>query len=155
MLELYSAPLRRLSAAYMPELSDRQDLFQEIALALWTSFPSFRAEASERTWVYRVAHNVALTCSAKRRRQQRTEEVMEPAIHDPAPPQDVRRLALLNSVQQLEPVDRQLIVLHLEGLTAREIEEVTGMTANNIGVRLTRIRRKLASALTTSEGSAK
>lgn len=50
VLEAYTGPLRRLCAAYMQDPSDRQDLFQEIALALWTAWPRFRADASERTW---------------------------------------------------------------------------------------------------------
>jgi len=135
----------------MQEPSDRQDLFQEIAMALWTALPRFRGAASERTWLYRIAHNVALTYSAKRRWRHRLEESIDGPICDPVTQVDPRRLALLESLQQLNPVDRQLMLLYLEGLSAREIEEVTGLTANNVGVRLTRLRRKLASTLKAKE----
>lgn len=153
LLEAYTGPLRRLCAAYMEDLSDRQDLFQEIALALWTAWPRFRAEASERTWLYRVAHNVSLTYAAKRRRQYRSEQAIQETMPDPGCQDDSRHLALLQAVRQLEAVDRQLALLYLEGLTALEMEEITGLKANNIGVRLTRLRRKLACALRTKGGS--
>jgi len=94
----------------MQDPSDRQDLFQEIALALWTAWPRFRADASERTWLYRVAHNVALTYASKRRRQHRSEEPIQMTMPDPACNDDSRRLALLQSVQRLEAVDRQLVL---------------------------------------------
>jgi RNA polymerase sigma-70 factor (ECF subfamily) len=137
----------------MQNPSDRQDLFQEIAMALWTALPRFRAAASERTWLYRIAHNVALTYSSKRRRQHRSEQPLEVTMRDPGPMLDSRRFTLLQAVQKLEAVDRQLVFLYLEGLSAREMEDITGMTADNIGVRLSRLRRKLACALKTEGGS--
>jgi RNA polymerase sigma factor (sigma-70 family) len=152
LLEAYTGPLRRLCAAYMQSPSDRQDLFQEIAVALWTAFPRFRADASERTWLYRIAHNIALTYSSKRRRQHRSEQPLEATMPSPEPMADSRRLTLLQAVQKLEAVDRQLVFLYLEGLSAREMEDITGMTAGNIEVRLSRLRRKLANAVKTEGG---
>jgi len=153
LLEAYARPLRRLCAAYMPDQSDRQDLFQEIALALWTARPKFRASASERTWLYRIAHNVALTYAAKRRRQHRTEEPIQIATPDQASQDDGRHAALLQAIQLLDTVDRQLALLYLEGLAAREMEDITGLTANNIGVRLTRLRHKLTTSLNPKGGT--
>lgn len=151
LMTVYGPALRRLCATYVRDPSDREDLFQDIAIALWTALPRFRGDASERTWLYRIAHNVALTYAAKRRRQQRSEQPSDKPIGDPTSQMDHRRIALLESIQQLSPVDRQLVQLYLEGLTAREIEDVTGLTANNVGVRLTRLRRKLRSALRAQE----
>jgi RNA polymerase sigma-70 factor, ECF subfamily len=151
LIAVYGAAVRRLCASYVREPSDREDLFQDIAVALWTALPRFRGDASERTWLYRIAHNVALTSVAKRRRQQRSEQPSDKLIGDPSSQIDHRRIALLESIHQLGPVDRQLVQLYLEGLSAREIEDVTGLTANNVGVRLTRLRHKLRSALRAKE----
>jgi RNA polymerase sigma factor (sigma-70 family) len=49
--------LMRLAAAYTRTASDRDDLFQEIALAIWQALPGFRGESSERTFLFRIAHN--------------------------------------------------------------------------------------------------
>ena len=150
MLRRYIAPLRRLAWSYEHEPAAREDLFQEIAMALWTALPRFRGDSSERTFIYRVAHNTALTVTARRRRHGTREQQGEPH-HEPASPFDheadaidkQRRALLWTEVQDLPIQDRQVIVLHLEGLSAAEIEAVTGLTAGAIATRLTRIRQKL------------
>ena len=151
LLDGYGRALRRLCAAYLQSSGDRQDLFQEIAAALWSALPGFRGAASERTWVYRIAHNVAYSYARKRRRQYRSELQMDALPDDGLAPENPRRRVLLEAVQQLDSSDRQVVLLYLEGLSAREIEQVTGLSANSIGVRLSRLRRRLASIVTSKE----
>ena len=148
LLDAYGRALRRLCAAYLQGSGDQQDLFQEIAAAL---LPSFRGAASERTWVYRIAHNVAYSYAKKRRRQCQSELQMDPLPDDRLAPEDPRRPVLLDAVQQLNSIDRQVVLLYLEGLSAREIEQVTSLSANSINVRLSRLRRRLASIVMSKE----
>lgn len=54
--------------AYEADADKRRDLTQDIHLALWRSFESFDGRCSLRTWIYRVAHNVAATYVARQRR---------------------------------------------------------------------------------------
>src|SRR5271167_3969135 len=82
LMEQYEPPLRRLAGAYLQKPADREDLVQEIALALWQAIPSFRSDASERTWLYRIAHNVAISSSAKLRRTL-SREGQVPELFDP------------------------------------------------------------------------
>ena len=151
LLDAYGGALRRLCAAYLQGGGDQQDLFQEIAAALWSALPGFRGDASERTWVYRIAHNVAYSYAKKRRRQCQSELQMDALPDHRLAPEDPRRPVLLEAVQQLDSLDRQVVLLYLEGLSAREIEQVTGMSANSIGVRLSRLRRRLASMVMSKE----
>jgi RNA polymerase sigma-70 factor (ECF subfamily) len=151
LLDTYGGALRRLSAAYLQSVGDQQDLFQEIAAAIWSALPGFRGDASERTWVYRIAHNVAYSYAKKRRRQCQSELQMDALPDHNLAPEDPRRPVLLEAVQQLDSLDRQVVLLYLEGLSAREIEQVTGMSANSIGVRLSRLRRRLASMVMSKE----
>jgi RNA polymerase sigma-70 factor, ECF subfamily len=157
LLRRYAAPLKRLAWSYEQDSSARDDLLQEIALALWTALPHFRGDASERTWVYRVAHNTAISFVTSRKRRSR-EQPGEPP-HEPASTANPERAAieqqrreqLWSAVQDLPLADRQVVVLHLEGLSAAEIEAVTGLTAGAIATRLTRIRQKLAASIRGSE----
>jgi RNA polymerase sigma factor (sigma-70 family) len=153
ILRTYDQALHRLSSIYMKDMSDRQDLFQEIAVALWTALPRFRRAASERTWLYRIAHNVALTYSSRRRQQRHEELPMETLTCEPATMNDYRGYALFEAVQQLGLVDRQLAILYLEGLSQRDMEEITGLTESNVAVRLNRLRRKLEFILNGKEVS--
>lgn len=147
----YRPALRRLCAAYLWEPADRDDLFQEIAAAVWTALPRFRGDASERTWLYRIAHNVAMTYATRRRRQHQREHPLEEATQRAANTVDPRRADLLRLVEQLEPIDRQIALLYLEGLTASETEDVLGLNPNHAAVRLTRLRRKLMAAVRPRE----
>ena len=147
IVALYAGAIRRLAAVYLPNAADRDDLFQEILLAVWQALPAFRGDASERTWLYRIAHNVALTYRRKSRRAREREDPLDCAMKDSRPSVDVRRLALVELVSQLPPEDRQLVILYLEGASANEIEKITGIRAGTVSVRLTRIRQHLAIAL--------
>ena len=151
LLDTYAAALRRLCAAHRRDPADQHDLFQEIAVSLWTALPRFRGDASERTWLYRIAHNTALTDFARRgRKRAREVQLNETPIPSAA---NKRREDLLDAVRRLEPVDRELATLYLEGLTAREIGTVLGITESNAAVRLTRLRHRLTEMLNPKEAN--
>jgi len=138
----YERPMRRLCSAYADRTADRDDLFQEIFLAVWRALPAFRGEASERTWLYRIAHNVALTWQARQRRREARESPLTEQS-GVAAEVDVRALELQRAVARMRPGDRTLVLLWLEGLSAAEIEDVTGIKAATVAVRLSRIRKSL------------
>lgn len=159
LMEDYAPALARLAGAYLPHPEDREDLLQEIAAAIWTAIPRFKGEASERTWLYRIAHNTAITVSAKVRRRGRVEtgfeNAGEPAGKGPAGDEHLIRQQqqawLTEAIRELAVVDRQVLILHLEGLRYSEIHEVTGLGEGAIGVRLTRIRERLGNAIRRKE----
>ena len=143
LVETYAGAVRRLCGAYARAPADREDLFQEVFIGVWRSLPAFRGESSERTWLYRIAHNVALTWQVRDRRRQSRESALENVSPPKTKPLDVRLMDLERAVAQLRPADRSLTLLWLEGLTALEIEEVTGVQAATVAVRLGRIRKQL------------
>jgi RNA polymerase sigma factor (sigma-70 family) len=157
--EQYAPALQRLAGAYVWAREDREDLVQEIATALWRALPSYRAEASERTWLYRIAHNVAITATLKQRTREQREAAPDPPIDAPSAgvsaEQDLlaeeKRRMLFAAIRGLGAVDRQITVLHLEGLTGAEIEAVTGIAEGAVATRLTRIREKLRQAIRARE----
>ena len=149
VVSAYGAALGRLAAAYERDQHEREDLLQDILFALWRALPSFRGECSERTFVYRVAHNRALTY----RRQARPRgEMLEHAAAvpdwraDPAEHADAvqRREHLLDAIRRLPYGYRQVVTLRLEDLSNAEIAEVLGVNENTVAVRLTRARKALA-----------
>lgn len=142
LMAAYAAPIRRLCAAYAAGAADREDLFQDIFLAVWRALPGFRGDASARTWLYRIAHNVALSWQVRDRRRQVRETPLDDEIPG-ASHMDLRRLALRQALAAMPPADRTLTLLWLEGLSAAEIEDVTGVKAATVAVRLSRIRKHL------------
>lgn len=144
--------LGRLAASYTNTSSDRDDLLQEIAIALWQALGRFRGECSERTFLFRIAHNRGIAFLA-RRRAHMPEFSDEMEVHDPGPDpetemvqeQAAQRLAW--AIHKLPVGYRQAITLMLEGLGYGEIGEVLGISESNVGARLTRARQMLRDLL--------
>jgi RNA polymerase sigma factor (sigma-70 family) len=134
--------------------ADRHDLMQELMLALWRAVPAFRAASRASTFIFRVTHNAALTWKrAEKGYQRRVEAWQEMDAGDAATPDEAgseqaSRLELLyRAIRALEPLDRSLILLQLDEASYAQIAEIHGMTESNVGVRLNRIRHKLATLI--------
>ncbi len=134
---------------------DQDDLFQDILLQIWSSIPSFRGEARETTWIYRVAFNTALAWRrGERRRREKHETFLRLETPPQAQPSHVDSLVeqeiverLYAAIRQLPKVDASLALMHLDGLSYQEMAEVLGISENYIGVKLNRIRKQLADQL--------
>ncbi len=121
-----------------------EDLFQEVLIRLWNGFDHYEGRSSARTWVYRVALNTAINQDKKERRRIVTVPLtvdIDPFEADDPKTQQVRKLHDL--ISQLELIDRSLVLLWLEGIPYDEIGAIIGITPNNVGVRLARIKKKL------------
>lgn len=151
----YAAPMARLARAHEANRSLQQDLLQDIHVALWRSLPSFGGRCSMRTWVYRVAHNVAATHVLRQRRQAAKNlvslddiDIASEAQAIDAAVDEARMLARLHAlIQRLKPLDRQVVLLYLEGLPVEAIAEIAGLSESNSHTKLHRIRTLLAMQL--------
>jgi RNA polymerase sigma factor (sigma-70 family) len=147
--------ISRLAYSYETVASVREELVQEIGLAIWQALPGFRGECSERTFVFRIAHNRGLTHVWRRRPAHQPlddlEEADQPVDPRPHPDEQVaqtdQRARLMAAIQSLPLTHRQMIVLMLEGLSHAEIADVVGITENNVAVRLNRARKALKDAM--------
>jgi RNA polymerase sigma-70 factor, ECF subfamily len=143
----WGASLSRIAVACSRDHADAEDLLQDIHFAVWKGFAKFRGECSERTFVFRIAHNRALSHIRRRVRTVVLDD--ECGLADPRPgPADhaLSRLAnerLMAAVRSLPELLRQAVMLQLEGLSNPEIADVLGVTAGNVAVRLTRGRKRL------------
>lgn len=120
------------------------DLFQEILIRMWKGFDSFEKRSSARTWIYRVALNAAINNDRKERRRISTVPLtidIDPYEADDPSTQQIRQL--YDRINQLDLIDRSLILMWLEGITYEEIGAIIGITPSNVGVRLLRIKDKL------------
>lgn len=154
-VDMYGAALERLARAYEAGSEDRRDLLQEIHVALWRSFIGFDERCSLRTWAYRVAHNIAVTHIYRSRRAKKLnllsiEELDEgekpAASHSDGAAIESQLLLsqLYEFIRRLNPADRQIITLYLEGLDAASIGEITGISSGYAATKIHRIKRILA-----------
>jgi len=147
--------LARLAASYTNTPSDRDDLLQEIALAVWRALPGFRGDCAVRTYLFRIAHNRAIDHLA-RSRGRFPLAAGDAEVRDPAPGLEsglarAQTAAQLRAaIHRLPLVYRQVIMLTLEDLGYAEIAEVLGISESNVGARLSRARQLLREALEKS-----
>ncbi len=155
----FGPALRRLTQSYEADPALREDLLQEILLAVWQAIPQFRGEASERTWLYRIAHNTAISAVISRNRRRARERTIPPEFDprsrgegpDEEAAQQLRREALFAAIRELPLADRRVVTLHLDGLSYAEIEQTTGLSQSAIATRLSRARARLAERLNAKE----
>lgn len=163
LIEEFSSPIARLSRGYEADEGRRLDLQQEIWTAVWRALPTFEGRSSLRTWLYRIAHNVA-TSEALRGRRDRLKRATpldsaadgspEPGSHVERAAEDREALRWLEAkVRALRPLDRQLMLLFLEGFERGEIAEITGLSPDNVSVRLSRLRAGLTESRRKECGS--
>ncbi len=146
----YGSSLQRLVSAYEADPDRRRDLSQEIHFQLWRSFERYDARCSLRTWIYRVAHNVAASYVIRERRvfsalvsleELETSSDKEEAQLTAEKRINVSRLSML--IQRLKPLDRQVIICWLEDMDAASIGEITGLSPGSVAMRVHRIKHIL------------
>lgn len=153
----YDSILWKIARSYA-SAGEHNDLHQDLLIALWHAAPLYRDQAKPSTFIYRVALNCALNWSRNRVRYHRRhvefdETAQDFAVHpDEHASQQERRVELLYAaLAALPEADRSLALLHLDGLNYREIAEILGITENNVGVKLNRVRKRLAEQLRQTE----
>jgi len=143
--------IHRLCFAYLNSPADIDDLFQDIMTNLWNALPSFRGDSHPNTWLYRIAVNTALLYRRRQRPSAPLPEI-EPVDLSPSTHQHMeeseRLAALRRAIAQLPDQDRLIITLLLESLSYKEIAEVTGLTVNHVGVKISRIKHAIEQRMT-------
>jgi RNA polymerase sigma-70 factor (ECF subfamily) len=136
----------KVTRSYATIRDDRDDLFQEIAIQLWNSIPGFRKESKASTWIYKVALYTAMGWSKKQRKHAANKDDLSERIHVLRPQdetQDNPLNWLYDQINQLEKVDRSIILLVLDGFSYKKISSMLGISENHVGVKVHRIKKSL------------
>ena len=130
----------KVISMYQTNSGDREDLRQEILLNAWKGSRNFRGEAKFSTWLYQVALNTAITFYKKDLRQNALREMQQ----QPDEQMDQPEMELLNkAINELSRVDKALVMLFLDDYSYAEIAVMMGITANNVAVKMNRIKSRL------------
>ena len=119
------------------------DLFQEVLVNLWKSFPTFEGRSDVRTWGYRVALNVCVSLDRKKKRRKTVPLTMDVNPYEDENPNSKQMELLRKRINKLGPFDRAIIMLWLENMSYDEIGQVVGISTKNVSVRLYRIKEEL------------
>ncbi|MCG2614953.1 sigma-70 family RNA polymerase sigma factor [Terrimonas sp. NA20] len=138
---------------YCPDQEGRKDLFQEIVLQLWKSYPAFRQEAANTTWIYRIALNTAISNFRKESKRPVNKELSSLAVEIPDMAGNVGSQDDANilrfAIDKLTEVEKAVILFYLDERTYEEISAIMGISISNVGVRINRIKNKLSKIVKT------
>ena len=138
---------------YCNNAEDRKDLFQEVVLQLWKSYPSFRKESAGSTWIYRVALNTAISNFRKESKKPENVSISLYDIEIPAlsgTDANENKSILYAAINDLSEIEKAIILLYLDEKSYDEISEIIGITNTNVGARLNRIKTKLSKLIKTT-----
>lgn len=138
----HKATIYSVCYMYAADRHEADDIFQEVLINLWRGLSSYRAESSERTWVYRVSLNTCLTFRRKKRVTTVSLDIA-PDVFEPDSEIGRQTEILHERISKLEPLDRALVLLWLESMSYDEISAILGLSPKSVGVRLLRIKEKL------------
>ncbi|MCB0726731.1 MAG: sigma-70 family RNA polymerase sigma factor [Ignavibacteriae bacterium] len=144
----------KICNSYCRNKNEREDLAQEILYQLWKSFETFDPENNDpvkfSTWMYRVALNVAISFYRKDRKADLTDR-LDDKVFEIASGEDISDVSeaennfslLQKFINELNELDRALILLYLEENSYKEIGEILGITETNVATKISRIKEKL------------
>ena len=149
LVQEHRSLLYKVCRIYCFTEADRQDLFQEMVIQLWRSYPTFRGESKFSTWLYRIALNTAISDLRRQNRRPSTTSTDDipppPSLPDMTwPGEEQEQLQqLYTAINKLSDVEKALVMLYLEDKSYEEMEEIMGINQNNLRVKMNRIREKL------------
>ncbi len=132
--------------SFAREEFDQEDLFQEISIKVWKSIPQYKGEAALTTWIYRVALNAAISWNRKEKRRVMPQDSLnevERVISENNQNPDDRLDWLYSEIVKLNDIDRSIALLLLDDYSYQEMAEMLGISANNVGVKVHRIKQHL------------
>jgi RNA polymerase sigma-70 factor (ECF subfamily) len=137
----------KIASSYCRDPEDKKDLIQEIVLQLYRAFPKYNNVYSITTWIYRIALNISISFYRKEKTRRKIEEGYIEVIElaDSRPDEKDEQLKMLyDFIELLNPIDKAIIILYMEGRKNMEIAEIMGFSTTNISTRLNRIKSKLS-----------
>jgi RNA polymerase sigma-70 factor (ECF subfamily) len=141
--------------SYCKDEEDRKDLVQEVIIQLWKSFPNYNPQYKLSTWMYRIALNVAISFYRKEHpRKERTIQIDDILINiaDDNPQHDLdEKVGLLHTfINQLDELNKALMLLYLDDNSYKEIADILGITETNVATKISRIKQRLKQQFTNT-----
>ncbi|WP_253906405.1 RNA polymerase sigma factor [Chitinophaga sp. SYP-B3965] len=146
-IDQHQGIIHKICRLYRDTPEDREDLFQEIVFQLWKTKHTFEGKAKFSSWMYKVALSTAVATFRKKK----PAIIFTPELPDLPQTEDENqhRQQLFDALKQLDDADKALMALYLDDLSYEEIAEITGISENYVGVKLTRIRNRITKILQT------
>lgn len=137
----------KVAKAYCKNEDDKKDLLQEMMIQIWQALPKYNSDFKLSTWLYRIVLNIAISYYRKSVVKQNHYQIVDFSVQDfvdnnesePNP-----NLMLLEKfINELNDIDKALMLLYLEDKSHAEISEILGISTSNVSTKVQRIKEKL------------
>lgn len=153
LIERHAASVYRFVYSMVGNQQDSEDICQEVFSSAFKALPAYQDQGHFRAWLFRIARNQLLTSLRKSKSRPRIErEVREDDLNTHRDEMSSRGSVsdILAAIDQLSPEERQVVLLRMrEGLSFREISELTDIPLGTILSRMQKARQKLRVSLNT------
>jgi len=149
ILKEHKRLLYKITYSYCRNSDDRKDLEQEIIIQLWLSLKNYKQEYKLSTWIYKIALNVAISYYRRDVKRKETnvaydETIFQIAVEENVTEENIHKTELLYTfINQLDKLNKAIIILYLEDKSYKEISEIMGLTETNVATKINRIKGKL------------
>ncbi len=143
----------KVSHMYCDNIIDKKDLFQDILLNLWASYPNFKGKSKVSTWVYRISLNTAITWYRDYVKNSNSVEytnLIPSLLDDNESTIDELYDQLYGAINTLGKVDKAIMLLLLDEYSYEEIAEIVGLTKTNVATKISRIKLQLKDYLSNN-----
>lgn len=137
----------KIARAYSKTTSDKEDLINDITFELWKSFARFRGDSKISTWIYRIALNTSMNYKRKKEKDRlfffddlKQIENINWLIEQP---DSSHSEILYQCIDELNQLNKAIILLYLDGNSHDEISDITGISKTNVGTRISRIKEQI------------
>jgi RNA polymerase sigma-70 factor (ECF subfamily) len=153
ILEKNIGIILKIARAYSKTVQDKEDLINDITLQLWNSFGQFKGDAKISTWIYRVALNTSMNSRRKKERDKLLYlddlKQFENAGWIIEQPDTLNTEILYQCIDELNQINKAIILLYLDGNSHDEISAITGVSKTNVGTRISRIKEQIKNLATS------
>jgi RNA polymerase sigma-70 factor (ECF subfamily) len=147
ILEKNIGIILKISRAYTKNINDKEDLVNDITLELWKSFGQFKGESKISTWIYRIALNTSMNYKRKKEKDKLffpddLKQFENQGWIIDQPDSSISEILYL-CIDELNQLNKAIILLYLDGNSQDEISVITGISKTNVGTRISRIKEQL------------
>jgi RNA polymerase sigma-70 factor (ECF subfamily) len=147
ILEKNIGIILKISRAYTKRINDKEDLVNDITLELWKSFGQFKGESKISTWIYRIALNTSMNYKRKKEKDKLffpddLKQFENQGWIIDQPDSSISEILYL-CIDELNQLNKAIILLYLDGNSQDEISVITGISKTNVGTRISRIKEQL------------
>lgn len=151
LLDEHQNLIHKICRLYAYNNEEHNDLFQEICIQLWRSYPKFKGDSKFSTWAYQVGLNTAISLYRKSLKEIKTSEISFEHLHlnnQEYDSQEEEQLkSIYKAIKTLNDIEKAIVYLFLEDKNYKEISEILGITQTNARVRINRVKTKLKTLL--------